>query len=167
MMTCYASDPDGWMALVREVRWRAEHVCEFCHLGPVAHMHHRSYKDPDAAKVERALAGVGPRDVAVHRGPDRPQHLMGVCEPCHLAIHQGGPVAVAAGSLALLGDTGVGHTDLWLAYLAGCLMPGAEEGDKLYHKYRVRYVDTRRVANVEVSGWYRIKAEGRWARRAS
>jgi len=94
------SDP-YWWHLKDLVKRRAGGRCEHCRRRGIHALHHRTY----ARKLHE-----DPRDV------------MGVCRACHKAIHGlwpfGHTILVAKGSLADLGDPGLGMTAAWVRYLA-------------------------------------------------
>lgn len=101
-----------WYALKDLVRLRARNLCEWCRRRPMAILHHRTY-----ANV----------------GYEQPADVMGVCHACHKAIHgrlpwtHGQPptMVVGVGSLADLGDPGMGDSALWDAYLKSTTTPEA------------------------------------------
>jgi hypothetical protein len=93
----YSAD---WYRRCDKVKARSRR-CEFCGLRWVQHVHHRTY---------------------AHFRHEPLADLMGVCLPCHRRIHGLGRrgVSVAEGSLADLGDRGMGDSPLWRDYLAQC-----------------------------------------------
>jgi hypothetical protein len=89
-----------WYARRATVQRRAGRACEFCRRRPLMQVHHRSY----ARFRQEPLAD-----------------LMGVCSACHRWIHgmaQGSSTLTCApDSLLACGDTGLGSTPPWEAYL--------------------------------------------------
>lgn len=89
-----------WWHLKDLVRKRADNRCEWCRRRLIYALHHRTY--------ERKLH-------------EAPKDVMGVCRACHKMIHglwpPGYKLLVAKGSLADKGDSGLGITLRWLAYL--------------------------------------------------
>jgi hypothetical protein len=74
---------------------RSNSLCEFCGLHLHSpNVHHRWYPKKDTLR-----------------------NLMVAHEACHHAIHFGGKIKFAPGSLAAQGDTGKGNTPQWRAYL--------------------------------------------------
>ena len=93
----YDTDRELWWAMVDAVKLRARGRCEWCGLRSSENTHHRF--------------GYGEETLSC---------LMAVCRPCHTAIHgrhYRRSIAVAPGSLADLGDSGLGNTSLWRNYL--------------------------------------------------
>jgi hypothetical protein len=93
----------AWYRRVDAVRARARGRCEFCQHRRMQHCHHRTY---------------------VRFGQEPLSDLMGVCRLCHQAIHRLGrrtsPLLCAEGSLLAEGDSGMGLSRQWRAYLATC-----------------------------------------------
>jgi hypothetical protein len=92
---------EAWYTRRDAIRTRAHGHCEFCRLRPMAHCHHRTY---------------------AHFGNEPLVDLMAVCGACHHAIHGLAPMGRALTctreSLLAQGDTGMGCTEAWEAYLA-------------------------------------------------
>lgn len=93
----YDVNPVAWFAACDLVRDRARGMCEWCGLRRMAQTHHRwGY------------------------GAETLDCLMGVCRPCHLAVHglrSAWDLKVAPDSLASRGDAGFGRGRHWLSYL--------------------------------------------------
>ena len=92
-----------WYRRVDAVRARARGRCEFCQVRRMQHCHHRTY----------ARFGAEPLT-----------DLMAVDRLCHRAIHGllplGTVLTCADGSLLAEGDSGMGLSVRWRAYLASC-----------------------------------------------
>lgn len=93
----------AWYRRRDAVRARARGRCEFCRHRAMQHLHHRTY---------------------VRFGQERLTDLMGVCGACHRAIHgllrRGTTLTCTEESLLACGDSGLGHSPLWRAYLRTC-----------------------------------------------
>jgi hypothetical protein len=90
----------AWSRLREQATARAGGLCEYCRWRPVANIHHRTY---------------------AHFGREPLEDLMAVCRICHRRIHRIGSTdgfAMHEGSLADLGDSGLGDAPLWRDYLA-------------------------------------------------
>ena len=89
----------AWYRRRDHVRARAGRLCEFCRRRPLTQIHHRSYG---------------------HFGAEPLRELMGVCRACHRAIHglSRRPLTCQRDSLVDRGDSGMGTTVHWQAYLA-------------------------------------------------
>jgi hypothetical protein len=87
----------AWYRRCDKVKARSRR-CEYCGRQWVQHVHHRTYE---------------------HFGREPLYDLMGVCIPCHELIHGlRNRVTIAEGSLADMGDRGMGDSALWRDYLA-------------------------------------------------
>jgi hypothetical protein len=90
----------AWYARCDAVRQRARGQCEFCRWRPMEQTHHRTY---------------------AHFGAEPLTDLMGVCDLCHRVIHGltgfGRTARWHPTSLLARGDSGLGESALWLAYL--------------------------------------------------
>ncbi len=85
-----------WWNLKDQARQRGCDRCEFCRVRPIYDLHHRTYE-----RWKRELLS----------------DVMAVCRRCHDAIHFGGNIRAAEGSLASKGDGGFEMTEHWVAYL--------------------------------------------------
>jgi hypothetical protein len=85
-----------WWNLKDDAKSRGRNLCEFCRIRPIYDLHHRTYE---------------------RKWQERLEDVMAVCRRCHEAIHFGGCVRAANGSLAASGDSGHGMTAPWLEYL--------------------------------------------------
>ena len=97
----------AWHRRRQQVTARAQGVCEYCRYRPVANVHHRTY---------------------AHFRHEPLSDLMAVCRTCHRRIHRLGRrdgFVVQDGSLADLGESGLGDSPLWREYLARCTQGAA------------------------------------------
>jgi 5-methylcytosine-specific restriction endonuclease McrA len=62
----YLRSPE-WRRLCQQVRWRSGGICERCVGAPMRETHHRTY--------------------ARFGGRERLSDLLGLCRPCHRAVH--------------------------------------------------------------------------------
>ena len=90
-----------WIDLKYQAKRRAQRLsrsrCEFCWLRPISDLHHRTYE----------------RD-----GNELLDDVMAVCRRCHEAIHFGADMRCHEQYLAARGDSGLGITEQWKAYIA-------------------------------------------------
>lgn len=93
----------AWYRRKDAVRIRARGRCEFCRHRPMQHLHHRTYD---------------------HFGREPLSDLMAVCRACHRAIHgllrRGTRLTCTEDSLLANGDSGLGLSARWKAYLRTC-----------------------------------------------
>ena len=86
-----------WWSLKDRVKARGQNRCEFCERRSIHALHHRTYD---------------------RFGHEYARDVMGVCSACHKFIHgRLNKIVVNRGSLADLGDRGIGSNDIWKDYL--------------------------------------------------